>query len=139
MRLTKHTDFSLRVLIYLANLPAGQRGQIPQLCKLFNLSPNHLSKVVNKLATLGYINSLRGRHGGICLAKPAQAINIAQVVKDMESSLDLVDCRKPPCVLNGGCELREALDEGLQAFLSVLNQYSLEDLSKNKQQVLNIK
>lgn len=139
MRLTKHTDFSLRVLIYLANLPEGQRGQVPQICKLFKLSTNHLSKVVHNLATLGYIDSLRGRNGGICLARPANTINIAQVVKDMESSLDLVDCSTPPCVLSGGCELRGVLDDGLNAFLDALNQYTLEDLSKNKRQVLKIK
>jgi len=138
MKLTKYTDFSLRVLIYLANLPDGARAQIPQICKLFDISPNHLSKVVNDLAKLGYVDALRGRNGGICLAKPAHQINLASVVKDMESSLDLVDCSTPLCALSGSCELYGVLGESLKAFMAVLKKYTLEDVSKNKQNILKI-
>jgi Rrf2 family nitric oxide-sensitive transcriptional repressor len=138
MRLTKHSDYSLRVLMYLALKP-DQIHTILHLSEKFSVSRNHLMKVVNKLSSLGYVDAIRGRDGGIRLARQSTAIRIGDVVEDMEQTLDVVDCNADGgCVLLPGCKLKHALREATRAFVRCLNEYTLADLIANDKQLLKL-
>ncbi|WP_170008216.1 RrF2 family transcriptional regulator [Bacillus fonticola] len=135
MRLTQYTDFSLRVLIYLTALSEEERANIQQIADAYNISKNHLMKVVHQLAKLGYVESTRGRGGGIRLNKHPRDINIGEVVRVTEDDFHLVECfdrEKNTCVLSPSCRLKGVLYEALQAYLAVLDEYTLEDLTRNR-------
>ncbi|MCY4363497.1 MAG: Rrf2 family transcriptional regulator [Gammaproteobacteria bacterium] len=137
MQLTKHTDLSLRVLIYLALKP-GQLGVISDIARHYGASKNHLVKVVHRLATLGYINSFQGRGGGIRLSKQADNIIVGKVVRDMENTMDVIDCAGTGCPLLPACHLKPILNAATSAFLEVLDNYSIADLITNKEQLLKL-
>ena len=137
MQLTTHTDLSLRVLIYLALKP-GELGVISDIARHYGASKNHLVKVVHKLATLGYINSFQGRGGGIKLRKQADNIIVGKVVRDMENTMDVIDCVGTGCPLLPACHLKPILNAATSAFLEVLDNYSIADLITNKQQLLKL-
>ncbi len=137
MQLTKHTDLSLRVLIYLALKP-GQLGVISDIARHYGASKNHLVKVVHRLATLGYINSFQGRGGGIRLRKQADNIIVGKVVRDMENTMDVIDCAGTGCPLLPACHLKPILNAATSAFLEVLDNYSIADLITNKEQLLKL-
>ena len=137
MQLTTHTDLSLRVLIYLALKP-GELGVISDIARHYGASKNHLVKVVHKLATLGYINSFQGRGGGIKLRKQADNIIVGKVVRDMENTMDVIDCAGTGCPLLPACHLKPILNAATSAFLEVLDNYSIADLITNKQQLLKL-
>ncbi|MGR5540844.1 Rrf2 family transcriptional regulator, partial [Vibrio campbellii] len=84
MHLTSFTDYSLRTLIYLASLPQGELTNITHVTELFGVSRNHMVKVINRLGQLEYIETVRGKNGGIRLLKPAHEIKVGQVVRDIE-------------------------------------------------------
>ncbi len=128
MQLTRYTDYSLRVLIFVALREEGDQATINEICDHFGMPRNHLIKVVQHLGQLGYLRTQRGKGGGLRLGKPAQEIVIGEVVSAMEPNLEIVDCTSPDCPLNGGCRLRSVLDEALGAFLDVLSRYTLADL-----------
>lgn len=136
MQLTKQTDFAFRTLLYLARQPAGERVHIQQLCDYYDISPNHLAKVVVKLAHLGYIDTLRGKGGGIMLNPVALDASVATIVDAFETTLEPVNCKHPKCRLMPECRLKHALDEAMQAFLQVLGQYTLQDLVDRDAQVV---
>jgi len=129
MRLTHHVDLALRVLMHLA-LTRNERVTIQEIAEAFDISRNHLMKVVHSLARLGYIDSTRGSGGGIRLGKSPEAINIGQVVVEMEPDFGLVECFRPDnrCVITPACRLPAMLNEALRAFLDVLERYTLADL-----------
>ena len=89
---------------------------------------NHLTKIVNKLSKLGYITTVRGKNGGIYLAKPATDINLSDVVKAMEANIQVVNCDTPVCPLTNNCELKHILDNAQQAFFATLEKYTLSDI-----------
>ena len=128
MHLTRQTDFALRAMIYLATLPPSERVQIKQICEAFDISANHLSKVVNKLANIGYIDSQRGRGGGIRLGMEARDINVGDIVKAMEPTLNPINCDDPPCILMPGCRFKMVLGRASQAFVDTISGYTLADL-----------
>ena len=130
MQLTKHTDFSLRVLIYLALQAPEQRVTNSEIAEQFAIPKNHLIKVVHELGKLGYIVTIRGKGGGILLKMPANTINIAKVIQDMEPTLELINCEKPICPLLPSCALIGVLAQARTAFIDVLAQYTLADLIK---------
>jgi Rrf2 family nitric oxide-sensitive transcriptional repressor len=134
MRLTSHTDYSLRTLIYLA--VAGDRlTPVGEVATAYGLSKNHLLKVANHLASGGYIEAVRGSGGGIRLARAPADINIGQVVRHTETDMNLVECFCPGehgCRIETGCLLRSALRMALRAFLGVLDRYALSDLLASK-------
>ena len=132
MRLTTFTDIGLRALIYLATRPEGYKSSITEVTEAYDLSRNHVVKVVHQLARAGLIHSIRGKGGGIMLGKPADEIRIGQVVVALEESLQVVDCSKPVCKILPACRLKGILQEGVDAFINVLDQYTLEDLISNK-------
>ncbi len=134
MRLTRHTDNALRALIYLAiHHDEAAPARIADIARRMGMSEEHLAKVVARLATLGYVETLRGRVGGVRLARPAEEIVVGEVVRATEDNLNLVECFDPStnqCPIAPACALAPALDEALSAFLGVLDQYSLADLTR---------
>lgn len=128
MQLTKQTDFAFRVLLFLSRLPAGDLTNIRDICGFYDISHNHIAKVVVKLTKLGYVESIRGHGGGIRLAKGPIEINLAQVIEDFETTLDPVNCMAPPCKIVPNCELKRLLFEASNAFLKSMRSYSLADL-----------
>jgi len=136
MQLTRHTDYAIRTLIYLGDLPAGERAQIQAICEHFAISQNHLSKVVNQLAREGFVDTLRGRGGGICLAKAPTAINLGELIRKTENSLQLIDCNKPPCTLRANCRFKDILGEAMTAFLATMDGYTLADILDSELQAL---
>jgi Rrf2 family nitric oxide-sensitive transcriptional repressor len=128
MQLTKQTDFAFRILIYLARMKEGEITQIQQVCDFYDISANHIAKVVVKLARLGYITAYRGKGGGIMLAKAPQAINLAEVVTAFETSLQPVNCEQPECRIVANCKLRGILYHAMEQFVEVLGGYTVADL-----------
>src|SRR5690606_34278743 len=112
---TLFTDYSMRVLLYLAARP-DRRCSIAEIAQAYRISQNHLMKVVNDLARSGYIDSVRGRGGGICLGKQPQEINIGALIRHTEEGFDLVDC--PSCVIAPACGMTSVLREAVSAFLN---------------------
>lgn len=129
MRLTLFTDYTLRILIYLALRPAD-RVTIRDIGIAYHISTNHLMKVVHQLALSGDITTVRGHHGGIRLAHPPGEINLGTVVRRSEPDLELVPCFDPraSCAIRHECVLTHVVDEALRAFLATLDRYTLADL-----------
>lgn len=125
MKLTLFTDYSMRVLLYLGARP-DRLCSIGEVAQAYRISQNHLMKVVNQLARSGYIESVRGRAGGIRLGKLPEEINIGGLVRQTEEGFDLVDCGS--CIVAPACGLTGVLKEALSAFLQVLDRYTLADL-----------
>ena len=138
MQLTLYSDYSLRVLIYLAVAPE-RIATIEEVARSYDISKAHLTKVVHQLGRRGYVETLRGRRGGIRLARPPQEIGVGQVVRAMEENLALVECFDPAhsrCAIQTACGLRPVLDEALAAFLAVLDRYTLADLVARRRRPL---
>ncbi|HEY0522451.1 MAG TPA: Rrf2 family transcriptional regulator [Stellaceae bacterium] len=129
MRLTVHTDYALRTLLYLG-LHGERLGSIRAIAQAYDISENHLTKVVHRLGRGGFVNTVRGRGGGIRLARPPAAIRIGDVVRRTEEDMALVECfgSANTCRITADCRLRGAFDEALRAFLAVLDGYTLADL-----------
>jgi Rrf2 family nitric oxide-sensitive transcriptional repressor len=134
MQLTKQTDFAFRTLLALAALKEGELSSIPELCQYYDISHNHLAKVVQRLAKLGYIRATRGKGGGICLAKAPSEINIADVVRNFETQLQAVNCNEPRCAIINHCKLQGVLADAMRAFIKTLENYTLADMLSNSQQ-----
>ncbi|ATE64931.1 Rrf2 family transcriptional regulator [Rhizorhabdus dicambivorans] len=132
MRLSRHTDYALRVLIHLAARP-DRLTSIAEIARAYSISENHLMKVVNMLGREGFVRTVRGRGGGIGLALAPAAIIIGQVVRASENDLQLADCGE--CVVAPACGLTGVLREALDAFLAVLDRYSLADISFNRERL----
>lgn len=131
MRLTLHTDYALRVLIQVG-LHAGRLTTIDDIATSFGISRHHLTKVVHDLGQSGYLDTVRGRRGGLRLKGEPDEINLGQVVRDTEDNLSIVGCleRRGYCQIERACVLRGALHEATEAFLAVLDTYTLADLIK---------
>lgn len=128
MQLTRYTDYSLRVLIFASLKESDERITISDIAEHFQISRNHLLKVVHNLSKIGLLKTTRGKGGGIALGRPADQINIGEVIRRVESNLDIVDCDEPPCPIQSACKLKGILTEAVQAFLDVLDKYTLADL-----------
>jgi Rrf2 family transcriptional regulator, nitric oxide-sensitive transcriptional repressor len=125
MRLTAFSDYSLRTLICLA--VKGQ-STIAEISRLYGISEAHLNKVIHQLGIAGDIETIRGRGGGIRLARPPATINVGAVVRRTED-LALVTCLEGgACLIAPACILQTALKEALAAFLTVLDGYTVADL-----------
>ncbi|MEQ8282032.1 MAG: Rrf2 family transcriptional regulator [Parvibaculum sp.] len=130
MRLTLHTDYALRLLMYLAVKPDG-RATIREVAETYGISRNHLVKVAHELGRAGFVETLRGRGGGLRLAHPAEAIGIGKVVRAMEEDFRLVECFDPQtdrCRIGPSCRLKRLLREALEAYMEVLGSATLADL-----------
>ena len=130
MHLSKFTDYSLRVLIYLATEP-DRMSTITEISDRYDISKEHLRKIVHHLAQRGWIDSRRGRGGGLLLAKKPQDIPIGAVIRATEEDLVIVECFDPArdtCQISGVCRLSGMLQEALAAFVAVLDRYTLQDV-----------
>lgn len=128
MRLTLHTDYALRVLMFAA-AKDGALATITEIVERFDISRGHVMKIVHRLGQLGYLETIRGKKGGIRLAREPQQINVGAVVRDMED-LDVLGCLEGEgyCRIQQCCILKNALSEATDAFLATLDGYTLEDL-----------
>ena len=132
MRLTRYTDYSLRCLMYLG-LHGPQLTSIHEIATAYGISEHHLTKVVHELGRSGVVETVRGRGGGIRLGRPAAEIGIGVMVRATEESFALVDCFSAEgCAIAGPCRLAPALSEALEAFLAVLDRYTLADLLRDE-------
>jgi Rrf2 family nitric oxide-sensitive transcriptional repressor len=129
MQLTRHTDYALRVLVHLAAAPAG-RATIPEIADAYSLSRNHLMKVVHQLGLGGFIATRQGRGGGFSLARAPETISIGAVVRHAEPDMRMADCAG--CALRSACGLTSILAQATQAFLTVLDGYSLADAARDR-------
>lgn len=129
MKLTQYTDYSLRVLMYLGSKP-GEKVQIDEIAGFYNISKNHLMKVVNHLANLEYIKTTRGRGGGIMLNYKPYELKLGDIVRKTEDNFHMAECFREDneCVLTNVCGLTPVLGRALNAYLSTLNEYTLEDI-----------
>lgn len=129
MHFTEFTDYSLRVLIYL-HMKNDQLATVREVATYYQISQNHLVKVVHNLSKLGYIRSEKGKGGGIRLGMPAEEINIGEVVKKLEPHFNLVACfasENSSCKVEPICALKGVLDNALESFFNVIEQYTLAD------------
>ncbi|OEJ65301.1 Rrf2 family transcriptional regulator [Magnetovibrio blakemorei] len=130
MRLTAHTDYALRVLIYLGLQP-NRMATIREISDRYELSRDHLMKIAQKLSNAGFIETVRGKNGGIRLGRDPGTVLVGDIVRTMEGRMDLVECHgkgKNTCLIVPVCILQNVMHEALEAFLNVLDQYTLADL-----------
>jgi len=133
MRLTNYSDYSLRVLIYLSTEPNEKLVNIKDIAEAYDISKNHLMKIIYNLGKMGYIETIRGRNGGIRLAKLPSDINIGELIRKTEEDFHIVECfeHNNNCVITPVCSLKHIFNKALDQFLQVLDQYTLEDIVQN--------
>lgn len=137
MQLSLHADYACRVLIYLAT-SGREKASIDDIAKSFSVSQNHLVKVVHKLGMAGYIQTTRGRGGGLCLAKDPAEILVGRVIRDFEPHFDIVECfnlGKNTCPIVGSCGLKPWLKKATNAFLNTLDGVTLADIVKKNRRI----
>jgi len=138
MQLSKFTDYSLRVLIYTA-AKHPDKVSITELAEAYDISRNHLVKVVNQLANLGYLETTRGRGGGVLLGQPAGDIIIGDVIEAVEPGFDMAECFSVGanhCRLTPVCRLKGIMNEAKTAFLRELSRHTLADVVQQPQEIL---
>ncbi len=133
MKLTAYTNYALRILIYCA-LREPRLSSVPEIAEAYGISKAHLVKAAHQMVQIGYLTSVRGRSGGIRLAMAPEEIIVGQVVRHTEGDLDLVECFNPDintCPLMEVCELSQTMKRARDAFLDVLDQKTLADITRN--------
>lgn len=125
MKLTRYTDYAMRVVIHLGTHD-DRLSSIAEIAAAHGISHNHLMKVVQDLGKAGYVETVRGRNGGIRLGLPAAEINLGALVRHTEAGFELVDCGS--CLIAPACGLPSVLKEATRAFLAVLDKYTVADL-----------
>lgn len=165
MRLTNYSDYALRSLIYLAVKPKPHTlANISDIANSYDISKSHLTKVIHQLGQLGYIESVRGKNGGIRLARAPKEINLGVLIKQIEPDFDLVECFSVPaskdkdarlkdvpvtfieektdkpigCVITPVCQLKSVFSEALRAFITVLERYTLADIINNEDELKDL-
>lgn len=142
MQLTRHTDYALRILMYLA-ANHERLVTVVELANFYNISRNHLVKVVQGMVEHGFLHTTRGKNGGMQLARKSEDISIGKVVRKMENHFNMVECfdsAQGGCTLDGACRLKGLLARATEDFLSSLDTISLADISKPKlrQQIISL-
>jgi len=140
MQLTFYSDYSLRILMYLA-LKGDDLVRVSEIAERFDISRNHLLKVVRNLARGGFIKSYRGKRGGIELGRGPKDINVGAVVRYTEGPLRPVECFDPErnrCVISGACGLTPVLQEACDSFLATLDRYTLADLVAKRNRLIRL-
>ncbi|MEP9378777.1 Rrf2 family transcriptional regulator [Aquabacter sp. CN5-332] len=132
MRLTRYTDYALRVMIHLG-VNEGRLVSIAEIARAYDISQNNLMKVVQDLGQAGFVETIRGRAGGIRLARPATEINVGRLVRHTEAGFMVADCAH--CPIAPACGLTGVFAEAIQAFLGVLDRYAVADLLDQRSQL----
>ena len=127
MQLTKHTDFAFRSLIFMASMP-DEMVTIKLMADRFEIPKSHLMKVISTLVAKDFVKSIRGKQGGVLLAKPATEINLREVVEAMEKTLEPIDCAGQKCVILKACQLKFALAGARDSYLEHLEGFTLADI-----------
>lgn len=125
MQLTRYTDYAVRVLLHVGAREDGM-SSIAEIARIYDISKDHLMKVVQDLGQAGFLTTVRGRNGGIKLGRAPSEIRIGEVVRHTEKGFDLVDCSS--CIIAPACILPKVLGEATEAFLAVLDKYTIEDI-----------
>lgn len=134
MRLTRQTNYAVRILMYCA-ANQGRLSRIPEIAEAYGVSELFLFKILQPLVENGLIETVRGRNGGVKLGKPADKISLFDVVRVTEENFAMAECFEndaTDCPLVDSCGLNEALRKALGAFFEVLDGYSIEDLVKTR-------
>ncbi|MCC8418543.1 MAG: Rrf2 family transcriptional regulator [Rickettsia endosymbiont of Glossina mortisans submortisans] len=129
MQLTSFTDYGLRSLIYLASKPE-RVCSVKEISEYYNISLNHLVKVIHRLAQLGYINGSKGKGGGIKLASSPSSMKLGDIIEKLEPNMDIVECfnkNTNSCRITNSCQFKHFIKEASEAFIKTLNNYTLED------------
>jgi Rrf2 family nitric oxide-sensitive transcriptional repressor len=137
MNLTRFTDYSLRTLLYVGMHP-DRNSSIDEVSDAFQISRNHLLKVVHTLGRLGFLTTMRGRSGGLRLGRPPGEIRLGEVVRATEPGFELLECfdsARDRCVITTQCRLKGVLRVALQSFLKELDRHTLEDLLGNRSEL----
>lgn len=139
MQLDKFTDYALRVLMTLA-VRAPERVSTSHIASTFGLSDNHLSKVATQLVSEGFAKSVRGRNGGLTLARPAHQICVGKVVRAMKRGHPVVECfgSNKSCLILPACGLRDPLAQAQEAFYSTLDGYTLADVTQSSRALVSL-
>lgn len=140
MRLSLHTDYALRALIYLASM-REEATTAAAIAGSYRISKNHLIKVLQRLRDLGYVETVRGRGGGVRLAVDPATVRLGDVVRKTEELGEVVECFNPEtntCPIAAVCLLPRRLGEATQAFLAVLDRYTVAEVSSNRQAIAGI-
>lgn len=132
MKLTRYSDYAVRVMIHLASHD-GELSSILHIADVFDISQNHLMKVVQDLAAAGFVKAIRGRRGGLRLARPANEINLGKLLRHTEELTDLLDCSS--CIIAPACGLPPILTEATAAFVAVFDKYTVADLVDRRSQL----
>ncbi|WP_010513191.1 Rrf2 family transcriptional regulator [Komagataeibacter oboediens] len=128
MRLTLHTDYALRTLIYLG-IHTDRLTSIREVAQAYGISENHLVKIIHRLGQAGFVETIRGRNGGLKLGRPAATIVLGDVVRHTEEDMALVAADgRAACILADACRLRGVLGEALGSFIGVMDRYTLADV-----------
>lgn len=134
MTLSKFSDYAFRILILLGNNP-DTTFTVDSISKALELSNHHIKKIVYKLAINGYINSSKGRNGGIRLGKNPDDINLGELLKITEDNLNIVECfsnKNNTCNISSSCKLKGVINIALSSFMNVFNDYTLSDVLDTK-------
>lgn len=140
MRLTTFSDYSLRVLIYLGTHPE-RRATIREIAAAYDISRNHLMKVTVFLSSEGYVGTIRGKDGGLHLRCDPGEISVGDVIRKSEADSSLVECFSPDtskCRIDCACRLKAVFHEAENAFMSVLDGYTLADLVRNRKALVHL-
>lgn len=131
MRLKKQSDYALRVLIYL-NLNPEAPATVKEIADSFDISQNHLTKVVQSLRKLSYVHTVRGHNGGIWLAQPAESIKLGEVLRRLGEDGEVAECfiLEGNCKISRLCNLKHVLSEAAESFFQVLDRYTLADIAQ---------
>jgi Rrf2 family transcriptional regulator, nitric oxide-sensitive transcriptional repressor len=129
MNITRYTDYSLRVLIYLA-VNDGQQAKISDIAESYQISKNHLMKIVQELNIRGYLLATRGKNGGLRLNRSPADINVGELVREVEDATKMAECfgRQNQCVITPSCQLKRVFAEAQENFFKTLDRYTLSDL-----------
>jgi Rrf2 family nitric oxide-sensitive transcriptional repressor len=139
MHLTRQADYTMRLLIHLAVQPE-QSATIEQIAQRYGISRHHLTKVAHRAVQAGYVAGVRGRAGGLKLAKSPKDIRIGEVMRTLEdwNIVECFDTESNACVIAGGCGLQPILKQALDAWFAVLDRYSLADVVRRKSALVQL-
>lgn len=133
MQLTRFTDYGLRTLMYVA-ARAENSASVKEVAEHYGISRNHLVKVVHRLSQLGYIETTKGKGGGIKIAKDAEKLRLGDLIKQLEPNMNMVECfdaKTNTCRITGSCQLKHYLFEATQNFIDTMNRYTLANTMPN--------
>ena len=136
MKLTSHTNYAIRMLMFCAS--KQELARVGEIAEFYGLPEKFLFKILGGLTKAGFMETVRGRNGGIKLARPAEEISLGEVVREMEENFEMAECFKEgevTCPLVATCGLNGALSRALSAFLSVLDEYTIADLTKKEHNI----